>query len=90
MPGDGLQRDALLGLQVRLLQCALARFLQDVVSCGEATFPIAQQRGLQAGSTPTLLLMNDMLFQASVLHAQPESVCTARLLRTQLYHGYVI
>ena len=51
-------------LQVRLLQCALVRFLQDVVSCDGAIFPIAQQRGLQAGAKPTLLLINDMLFQA--------------------------
>ena len=53
--------------QVRALQCALARYLQDLVSTDAVMFVITQQAGLQDGATPTLLLIKDLLVQVGYL-----------------------
>lgn len=50
-------------MQVRTLQCALARYLQDLVSSDAVTFVVSQQTGFQDGTTPTLLLMKDLIVQ---------------------------
>lgn len=50
-------------MQFRTLQCALARYLQDLVSSDAVTFVVSQQTGFQDGTTPTLLLMNDLIVQ---------------------------
>lgn len=52
---------------MRALQCALARYLQDLVSTDAVTFVITQQTGLQDGATPTLLLIKDLLVQVGYL-----------------------
>ncbi len=55
-------------MQVRTLQCALARYLQDLVSSNAVTFVITQHTGFQDGATPTLLLMKDLIVQVSWPH----------------------
>lgn len=52
--------------QVRVLQCALVRYLQELISGSDAvTFPLAQQTGILDGATPNLLLLKDLLLQVS-------------------------
>lgn len=71
-------------MQVAVLQCAIARYLRELVSSDAVTFPIAQQPGLQAGATPTLLLMKDMLFQAR--HLSALSTCYIRYQKNLISH----
>lgn len=58
-------------VQVHKLQCAVARYLQDLVSTDAATFHISQQSSFQDGTTPTLLLMKDMLYQVCMESFRP-------------------